>query len=233
MRKEIVELQDFINTLMEGKATIKVLEAGCGSEGHLHFKNEVFMVGIDISEKQLQRNVSLNEKILGDIQSYNFLPSSFDVIICWDVLEHLPSPERALENFASAVKEEGVIILKLPNVYSLKGLLAKFLPYPLHVIAYRFLHGVKNPGKDDTGPFKTYLKFSLAPALIKEFAANRGLHIVHFRTYDILTADWFRRNKVVHTIYKMLKAFLEFVSLGSLNDSEFIIVMQKPWYSAN
>lgn len=227
MRKELAELRDFINKIVECKASIKVLEAGCGSKSHLHFKNEAFMVGIDISERQLRRNVSLNEKILGDIQSYNLQPSSFDVIVCWDVLEHLPKPEQALHRFASAVKEEGLVILKLPNVISLKGLLTKYLPYPLHVIAYRFLHGMNNPSENDSGPFKTYLKFSIAPAGIKKFAANHGLHIVYFRTCDVLTADWFRRHRIAHTIYKMLKAFLEFVSLGNLSDSEFIIVMQK------
>lgn len=227
VREEITKLQDFINKMVDGKAAIKLLDAGCGSTSYLHFEQEVYMTGIDVSEKQLQRNANLNEKILGDIQDYDFQPSSFDVIVCWDVLEHLPKPDKALHRFASAMKEEGIVILKLPNVFSLKGLLTKYLPYPLHVLIYKYMRGVKNAGKDGTGPFKTYLKFSIAPAAIRKFAANNGLRVVYFDTYDALTDDWLRRNKIAHTVYKMLKVFTGFVSLGNINDSEFIIVLQK------
>ena len=229
MREEITKLQDFINHMVNGKATIKVLEAGCGSTSRLHFfGKEVYMTGIDVSERQLQRNANLNEKILGDIQDYDFRPSSFDVIVCWDVLEHLPNPPKALHSFASAAKEEGIIILKAPNVFSLKGLLTKYLPYPTHVLIYRYLAGRKSAGEENTGPFKSYLKFSIAPNAIKNFAGNNGLRVVYFDTYDVLTTyNWINRNKIARTIYKMLKVFLGFVSFGNINDSEFIIVLQK------
>ena len=151
-------MDGIICKMLEGKPVIKVLEAGCGSTSRLHFQKEVYMVGIDISEKQLERNANLNEKILGDIQDYDFQSDSFDVIVCWDVLEHLPKPENALRRFALAVKDEGIIILNLPNVFSLKGLITKYLPYPLHVLAYRYLYGKKkNISEEDAGPFKTYL----------------------------------------------------------------------------
>lgn len=225
--QEQTKLQTFIDRILYGKTSCRLLEAGCGSASHLSFKTNVYKVGIDISEKQLQRNTNLNERIRGDIQEYGFQPSSFNVIVCWDVLEHLSNPQKALERFARAIRDEGIIILKLPNVLSLKGLLTKFLPYPFHVLYYRYYFGNKYTGKDGSGPFKTYLRFSIAPDAIKKFAGSNGLRVIYFETYDVLNSNWFSRKKVACNIYKVLKAFIGFMSLGNLSDSDFVIVLQK------
>ena len=223
----IAKLQDFVNGMVKDKAVPRVLEAGCGSSSHLRFEKEVFMVGIDISEKQLQRNSRLNERILGDIQYYDFQPSSFDVIVCWDVLEHLRKPELSLQRFASAARENGIVVLKAPNVCSLKGLVTKCVPYAFHVLSYRYFHASKKTAQVEMTPFKTYLKFSAAPAALRKYAAAYGLRVVYFDTYDVLTANWLERKKTAHAVYKMLRKFCELLSFGKLNDSEFVIVLQK------
>ena len=76
-----------------------VLEAGCGTKGYIQLPKSVYKVGIDISEKQLDQNNELAEKVLGDIQYFDFPENKFDVIVCWDVLEHLPHPELAINRF--------------------------------------------------------------------------------------------------------------------------------------
>src|SRR4051812_43966697 len=99
MTEAIRQLKTTLDRLLEGKQIEHVLEAGCGSASHISIAADACLTGIDISEKQLARNQALDEKILGDVQSYALPESRFDVIICWDVLEHLPHPELALENF--------------------------------------------------------------------------------------------------------------------------------------
>jgi Methyltransferase domain len=37
----------------------------------------------------------LIERELGDIESYDLPAEDFDVVVCWNVFEHLPHPERA------------------------------------------------------------------------------------------------------------------------------------------
>lgn len=218
-------LQSVVDRILYGKASYRILEAGCGSISHLHYNDKAYIVGIDISEQQLQRNTKLSEKIRGDIQEYDFQPSIFDVIVCWDVLEHLSNPQNALDRFARTIKDDGIIILKQPNVFSLKGLLTKILPHPLKVLFYRYVGLMKN--ENSTGPFRTYMRFSTAPAAIKKFAANNGLYVVYFKTYDVLDGMWIRRKKVVYNSYKILKSIIGFISLGKLSDSEFVIVLQK------
>ena len=67
--ERVIKLQSAVdNCLNNGKNNIKVLEAGCGAKSHIKFKQNAYIVGIEISEKQLQRNTTVDEKILGDIQ---------------------------------------------------------------------------------------------------------------------------------------------------------------------
>jgi SAM-dependent methyltransferase len=226
MRQASQDLQAFLDRELFCRPSVRVLEAGCGSASNLNFGVQVRLVGIDISEKQLARNTVLHEKIAGDIQSYEFPRDSFDAIICWDVLEHLSKPELALRQFARAIKPAGLVILKLPNVLSLKGLVTKFLPHTLHVLYYRLFYGDKTRGKNDTAPFKTYLRFSISAGAIRKQGAQLGLQTVYFATYDVADMHRLQQKRVVHFFYVTLKRILSLLSLGLIGESELIIVLK-------
>jgi 2-polyprenyl-3-methyl-5-hydroxy-6-metoxy-1,4-benzoquinol methylase len=227
MIQEMQNLQTFLDRELFCRPSLRLLEAGCGSTSNLSFGEHVRLVGIDISEKQLARNTVLHEKIAGDIQSYEFPPDSFDAIICWDVLEHLSQPELALRQFAHAIKPGGLVILRLPNVLSLKGLVTKFLPYTFHVLAYRHFYGDKNAGKSDTAPFKTYLRFRISAEAIRKQGAQLGLQTAYFATEDVADIHWLQRKRAMHFFYVTLKKILSLLSLGRIGDSELIIVLKK------
>src|SRR5690242_13199146 len=148
------KLQAAVARALEGRAGLRVLEAGCGSSTHIDLGAASYVAGIDISAQQLARNAVLDQKILGDLETYELPDSDFDVIICWDVLEHLSHPEKALRNFVRTAKDDALIILAVPNLWSVKGLITKLTPYPVHVWAWRLLFKVKNAGRDDNGPFR-------------------------------------------------------------------------------
>lgn len=219
-------LQDLVARELAGRP-VRLLEAGCGSASHLNFGADVWVTGIDISEKQLERHRFLDEKILGDLQRYDFPPDSFDAIICWDVLEHLPQPKLALEKFATAVKPGGIVILKLPNVLSLKGLITKCFPHYLHVLAYRYFYGDRNAGKEDTAPFKTFLRFSVAAAAIQHFSGQYGLQTVFFGSADVASTTWLRKKKGAFFLYTTLKSSVQFLTGGLIGDSDFALVLKK------
>jgi 2-polyprenyl-3-methyl-5-hydroxy-6-metoxy-1,4-benzoquinol methylase len=229
--KPVLEVQEFLHKALAGRTELKMLEAGCGSASWVTFEQKAYVVGLDISDKQLQRHPGLDERVQGDLQTYDFPPETFDIIACWNVLEHLPEPEKALDRFASAIKKDGLIILGLPNLMSFKGLLTKYLPYELHVWVYKYLRGVKDAGKDDTGPFKTFLKPAIAPNAVKQFAAQKDLDVVYFDIYDVLDTFYFpkenRMSVLTSAVYGVIQKALEVLTLGQLGGSEFIIVMQK------
>lgn len=176
------EIQAILDDYLSRHDRPVLLEAGCGSTNTFRLDG-YRLVGIDISAKQLERNSELDEALLGDVQDYAFEPNAFDVIICWNVLEHVPAPLRALENFARALKDGGILIVEAPNPLSLKGLVTKFTPHALHVLFYRYVRNMPNAGKADTAPFKTFLRFSLVPARLRRFARANGLEVVRIRTY--------------------------------------------------
>lgn len=221
------KLQKYLDMVLKNKETIRVLEAGCGSMNQIELKQKKHITGIDISQKQLDRNINLDDKILGDLQYYNYQPEIFDLIVCWDVLEHIPNPLLVLDGFTIAIKKEGLIILKLPNVLSFKGLLTKYLPLYFHTLVYKHIYKSKRIYEVDGGPFKTYLRFSIAPNALSKYFIRHNLKIVYFDFFDFgEDPDLINRSKLL-LIYKVLKAFIYYLSFGKLGDNEFIMVLQK------
>lgn len=122
------QLCETIDAILNGRRHIRVLEAGCGSASHIHFNAKVHAVGIDLSAEELEKNTAVQEKILGDLQDYPLPEASFDVVVCWMVLEHLLLPRAALANMFRATKPGGIVVLGIPNVASIKGMITKFTP---------------------------------------------------------------------------------------------------------
>lgn len=235
LHPEIDELQSAIDKFLKNRQQLKVLEAGCGSASYIQLGEKPYMVGIDISEKQLARNNDLNEKIVGDLQTYDLPNATFDVIVCWNVLEHLPSPELALKNFTHAIKEDGIIIIAVPNVSSVWGLITKYTPHGFHTWVYRNIFGEKRAGTDDFGPFQTFSKASIAPEAIKQFALTNGLSIEYFKLYENFRQVGVREKvKVVGPGWDLVKGMTKLFSFGKIDpeNTDYLIVMKKPKASA-
>jgi len=130
----------------------------------------------------LRRNAHLDEKILGDIQTYRWPVPRFDAVVCGDVPEHLPRPTAALDNLFDAVKPGGIVVLAFPNLYSLKGLVTKLTPFFVHVWFYR-LTGDHRP-LDEFDQFPTYLRTSMVPTRVLRRGQERGFSVVYFRLYE-------------------------------------------------
>lgn len=158
------------NCLLEGKTRIKLLEAGCGSASHIRLNAEVHAVGIDISNEELEKNTSVHEKILGDIQGYPLPQDEFDVVICWMVLEHLPRPKDAMLNLGRAVRPQGLLILGFPNLLSVKGIVTKFTPFWIHEQFYRFM-------RYKSRHFPTFLRTDILPKKVVKFAQDNGFSV--------------------------------------------------------
>ncbi len=230
LNAQISDLQQVVNYYVKDRSKIKILEAGCGSSTKIDFPASADIVGIDISKKQLDRNKILNEKICGDIQTYPLPTEQFDIVISWFVLEHVAEPMKAMENFVSALKQNGLIILALPNVFSLKGLATKFTPHFIHVGFYRFILGQKDAGKQDTVPFPTYLRFSIAPEALKKYAESSNLSIAYFKSYDgKMQQDLLKKNIFFRGVFGALGGIVRLLSINKVDikNNNFAIVLQK------
>ena len=99
-----------------------VLDVGCGngiisrSLGRKGFK----VLGIDVSEKAIEKAKELN-----DLTNVNFQVMSaeqlavssekYHAVVCSEVLEHLQEPQKLLQVLYQSLKNEGVLIVTVPN----------------------------------------------------------------------------------------------------------------------
>ena len=213
---QLATLERVVARSTQGGGRIKVLEAGCGeTPSPIGVGDGALMVGIDISERQLARNSWAHEKIRGDIQTYDFPDADFDVVVSWDVLEHLPRPEQALARLARAVKPGGLLVVKIPNLFSAKGLITKLTPYSFHVWVYKHVFGYTDPGVDDRPPFPTFLRRSITPPALVRFAGAHGLAIEMFGTFEAdKQTNVRRRYKVTGTPWRLICRCVKVVSRG-------------------
>ena len=214
----ILELQQVLDKKMIHENTL-VLDAGCGSATHITLPSSTHLVGLDISEKQLASNDKLQEKIIGDIQSYDFKGRVFDMVICWDVLEHVPRPLDAIRNLIKATKRGGILVIAMPNVTSLWGLVTKYTPHWTHVIFYRLL-GNKEAGTGDKGPFPTFLKWDMAPGSFRSVVMESGCKILFFKAYDPMLHSIRERSRVIYSCYVGVANVLKILSFGRLGGTE-------------
>lgn len=55
--------------------------------------------------------------IVADAHNMPFRGNVFGTIVCFEVLEHLDSPIKALREFRRVLKEEGRVVITVPNVW--------------------------------------------------------------------------------------------------------------------
>jgi SAM-dependent methyltransferase len=178
---------------MADRARLRVLEAGCGSASWLDLRERAHVVGIDISRKQLERKQLIHEAVEGDLMTHRFEPASFDLIVSIDVLEHLDRPLAALANLREALAPGGLLVLKIPNAMSGKGLVTKLTPHGLHVWVYRRFLGRARAGTEDVGPFKTYMRLAIRPGAIRRWAGQARLRPVYEDYYQSTVQTRLRR----------------------------------------
>ena len=228
---ETERLQQFIDNYFSGKSSIRVLEAGCGALTHIRLPSDAYVVGIDISREQLERTEKLDEAIHGDIQTYDLPESSFDMIICWNVLEHVKRPQEALKRFHKGLKKGGIVVITAPNPLSTKGVVTKLTPYSFHLWFYRTIRGWKEAGRNGNPPFPTYLKLSASPRAIRKFASSYSMSVVYERIFgygDSRDVVGYKKGYVT-AVVKLLNALLWIFSLGTVKPSlcQFIMVLRK------
>ena len=224
-------LRSIIETNFNDLQEVKVLEAGCGSVTYVPIKPNYKITGIDISKKQLDRNEIISEKICGDIQTYPLEKESFDMIISWFVFEHLDHPEKAMQQFIQALKPNGLIILAMPNLWSVKGIITKFTPHVFHIWYYRYVAKIKTSGKNDMFPFKTFLKSVISPNNMKQLAVENNLKVEYFAYFmtTIKGKSINQLNPVVYMVVKIVGAVLWFFSFGKITvkNTDYVIVLRK------
>ena len=114
---------------------LDVLDAGCG----VGYGAEMIaragasrVVGIDLAPEVIatasERVGEVADFQVGDVQDLPFDEGSFDVVVCFEVLEHLEDPEPALTALKGVLHEGGWLVVSSPN----RGVYPAGNPHHLH-----------------------------------------------------------------------------------------------------
>jgi SAM-dependent methyltransferase len=230
-QQAIVEVQQTIDNWLPSDRGITVLEAGCGSLTCVDFGSRSRVIGIDISQEQLDRNEGLDERILGDLETCPIAEGAYDAIVCWYVFEHLRRPDLVLVKFARALAPGGMVVIAVPNVLSPKVLFTKFTPHWFHVWFYRHLLHDQNAGKEGRGPFPTTIPLSTIPARLRALGEAHGLQVAGEWTWEAPYQQGLRQR--IHLDgrpWRFVRQAVSRLTAGRLDaeHTEYVVVLHKP-----
>ncbi len=121
---DIKRLKFILDTIKSNpkKNDIKVLDIGCGN-GIISINTgtlDVDVLGLDVSERAIEVATKQNKfknvrfQVL-PAEGLSAIKEKFDVIICSEVLEHLNDPSSLVAELKCVLREDGIIIVTVPN----------------------------------------------------------------------------------------------------------------------
>jgi glycosyltransferase involved in cell wall biosynthesis/2-polyprenyl-3-methyl-5-hydroxy-6-metoxy-1,4-benzoquinol methylase len=100
---------------------IRVLDAGCGDGVQLKVLSQIPSIevwGADynpLRAKRARQNFPKARIVCGNLLQLPFAQASFDIILCSQVIEHIPQDDLLLKKLAHTLKPKGLLILGTPN----------------------------------------------------------------------------------------------------------------------
>ncbi len=130
-RKKLEYVFSIVEEIKARRPRMKVLDVGCGN-GAMAFAVASLgceVLGVDVDESSIEHARKINrfpnarfEVVSGETFD---LKESYDFIICSEVLEHLYRPERLVGTMARHLKEDGVLLITVPNGYGPREILGR------------------------------------------------------------------------------------------------------------
>jgi SAM-dependent methyltransferase len=124
MRGELVEAEHMARYWWAGAfcAQRRVLDAGCGAgygAALLKAAGASEVVAVDVSEAVIEvaRNDAPAGVVceVGDLRSLRYAEDSFDLVVCFEVIEHVEEQERVLDQLARVLRPDGLLLISSPN----------------------------------------------------------------------------------------------------------------------
>jgi len=158
---------------VEGK---RCLDVGPGTGRWLQFLKDngaAYLGAVDISAESVKRCAKLCDKIQkADVENdrFNFESNSFDIVISFMILEHLRNPMNYLSEIVRVTKDNGVIMMTIPNITSFVSRMRMLMGIMPHAVTCDETH-VKYYTKRELK--RLFLPYKLQPEVIPtSFSVN-------------------------------------------------------------
>jgi len=119
-------IEDYCQKFQKKVSEISILDVGCGTGIGITFPIASLgykILGIDIDLTSIEEankiNIYPNASFFNEFieEKADLKDKDIDIIICSEVLEHVPNPFNFLLSLKRCLKKEGIIILTTPNGY--------------------------------------------------------------------------------------------------------------------
>lgn len=178
-----------------------MLIAGCGSGNDLKMSPPQLQVfAFDLSLNAVRKVKSLKaDAFVGDVLYLPFQPNQFDLVVCSEVLEHVPDIQSAIRELHRVIKPAGVFIVSSPNWHSLFGIGR----WAGERLLKRSFHSSNQPYDD----WKTYSQFKKELEPYFKIVKCRGtwyLPPLHYKEYGLPAILM----KILYQVYSPIEALL-------------------------
>jgi SAM-dependent methyltransferase len=111
-----IELSEFLGRYVDcgSLKNKRVLDVGCGAGAFLSYLQENVAVGMD-KDKEIARAAFAKDIVIGDAHALPFRNESFDLVLNFDVIEHVRNQGEAIENMMAKIRGNGTLILLTNN----------------------------------------------------------------------------------------------------------------------
>jgi 2-polyprenyl-3-methyl-5-hydroxy-6-metoxy-1,4-benzoquinol methylase len=193
-----------------------VLEVGCAAGGFVrHLPKAKQLWGIEPNENAANQAKKYFSTVLQGTYTEveDDLPNAyFDLVICNDVIEHMPDHDDFLKRLREKLKPGAILVGSLPNVR--------------HVTSLTKLVLLKDWPYSDSGILdRTHLRFFTEKSMRRMFAQH-GLSIESMAGVGSVISNGFLRdgkplNSFLQGSLRSAMAFLVVASLGTLSDLQY------------
>lgn len=93
----------------------RLLDVGCGNKPYLPLYSAQEYIGLEIDTPENRQSKAADYYYDG--KSFPFADEEFDSVISNQVLEHVPNPDRFLEEISRVLRPQGLILMTAPFVW--------------------------------------------------------------------------------------------------------------------
>jgi SAM-dependent methyltransferase len=181
--EEIRLIEGHIKAEAADRPVLKVLEAGCGREWFLNTDGIALeLTGVDFDEAALDYRMNtlkdLHHGIAGDLRTVELPAEAFDVVCSSFVLEHIAGAEQALDTMVRALKPDGLLIVRVPDLQGVQTLVSRLLPHWAAVAYYRHAWKIEQAGQPGFAPYPTSYDPVISARGFFAYCERKGLELV-------------------------------------------------------
>jgi SAM-dependent methyltransferase len=116
-------LRNRCQVILNHKKYGKLLDIGCSTGEFIRAMHDWYnweVTGIELDHQAAQIGITKHQLniISGDFDNLDLSGHNYDVITLWDVLEHLPDPEKTISKIRTLLKSDGIVVIRVPNADS-------------------------------------------------------------------------------------------------------------------